>query len=229
MFVHQITRPSVAFTRTLGQYAATRQADGLKTSVVFLGGDATELAGTVRRARHALPDKVTIGISTDGLEGPGAYGLNREVTLTVLLASEGKVKFNAALIDPSIPVELPKALSAICDAVGGQPPSVESLMGRTETSRSTGDAAMVPNDQVPGFSKIEPLVRMLIRKETSDQRVDELAKQIDQHLKDAPEAKQRLKEIAGRVYNIYGTDHAKKHLRRWAGVDEKKDEVDQPE
>lgn len=238
VFVHQITRPSIAFTRVLGQYAATRKDEGLLTSVVFLGSDATELAASVRRARGALPQNVTIGISKDGLEGPGAYGLNREVTLTVLLASEGKVTFNAALVDPSIPVELPTVLTAICELAGGQPPEVETLMQRQGTGpMMRGQAAgrrgepatrgdQIPNDQIPGFSKIEPLLRMLIRKETSDDRVDELAKEIDANLKDRPEAKQRLKEIAGRVYKIYGTDQAKIHLRRWAGV--KEDQVEKP-
>ncbi|WP_164104173.1 hypothetical protein [Candidatus Laterigemmans baculatus] len=128
VFVHVLTRPSVGFTRILGEYAASRQRDGLKTAVVFLGEDPTELAERVRRARHALPKNVTIGISPAGAEGPGAYGLNRNVTLTVLVADEGRVTANFALIDPSLPVELPQVLRAICDVVGGQPPTVESLL-----------------------------------------------------------------------------------------------------
>jgi hypothetical protein len=226
IFVHQLTRPSIAYTRILGEYAATRKADGLETSVVFLGADATELAASVRRAKGALPKNVLVGISPDGLEGPGSYGLNRSMTLTVLLASRGNVTFNAALVDPSIPVELPKALEAICKLAGGDPPTVESLMGRnSDNAMMRGRPAAnspkeVPNDQVPGFSKVEPLIRRFIRKENTDEMVDDLAKQIEGLLEDAPEAKQRVKEIAGRVYKIYGTDRAKFHLRRWAGVDE---------
>ena len=84
IFVHQLTRPSVAFARTLGDYAASRKKDGLKSTLVFLGEDATALAAQVRRARHALPQQVVTGISTEGIEGPGSFGLNRNVTLTVL-------------------------------------------------------------------------------------------------------------------------------------------------
>lgn len=230
VFVHQLTRPSVAFTRVLGEYAATRSDDGLMTAVVFLGSDVTELSAAVRRARGALPKNVLIGISPDGLEGPGAYGLNREVTLSVLVASEGKVTFNAALIDPSLPVELPKVLDAICAVAGGEPPKLDSLLGgqtrATMQRGGNGGGEQVPNDQVPGFGKVEPLLRAFIRKSNSDERVDELAKQIEEILKDAPEAKQRVKEIAGRVYKIYGTDHAKEYLRRWADVDGSGDDKD---
>lgn len=127
VFVHTLTRPSVAFTRMLGEYAASRKQDGIETAVVFLGDDPTALAASLRRARHALPKKVTIGISPDGAEGPGAFGLNRNVTLTVLVANEGRVTANYALVDPSIPVDLPKVLQAICDVIGGEPPAVESL------------------------------------------------------------------------------------------------------
>jgi hypothetical protein len=128
VFVHQITRPSVAFTRILGNYAATRADSGLSTSVVFLGQDATAVADAVRRAIHALPDKVQVGVSPDGLEGPGAYGLNRNLTLTILIASEGKVRANHALVDPSLPVDLPKVLRSLVDVVGGpEPNTVKSI------------------------------------------------------------------------------------------------------
>lgn len=244
VFVHQRTRPSVGFLRVLGEYGSTRKESGLATSVVFLGNDATEVAGAVRRARGALPKNVLIGVSPDGLEGPGEYGLNREVTLTILVASEGKVTFNSALIDPSLPLELPKVLVAICETIGGEPPTIESLMGESLMGESqmgggragatlrrtvkTGDKD-VPNDLVPGFSKVEPLLRAFIRIDNSDDRVDQLAKQIDEVLQEAPEAKQRLKEIAGRVYEIYGTDHAKVYLQRWAGVGKPaKPEADSP-
>ena len=127
VFVHAINRPAVGFIRALMTYAATRADDGLRSGVVFLADDQTALRQQLERARRALPTRVLIGISPDGGEGPGSYGLNRNVTLTILVAESGKVKANFALIDPSLPVELPKVLRAVCDVVGGTPPSVESL------------------------------------------------------------------------------------------------------
>lgn len=211
VFVHQITRPSMAFTRILGNYAATRADSGLSTSVVFLGQDTTAVADAVRRAKHALPEKVQVGVSPDGLEGPGAYGLNRNLTLTILIASEGKVRANHALVDPSLPVDLPKVLSSLVRVVGGPEPEIRKLL-----------AEGIENNQPenpPGFDRVEPLLRKLIRKETSDEDVDRLAAEIDGHLTNFPLAKARLKEIAGRVHNIYGSPRAQVHLRRWAEVE----------
>lgn len=125
--VHKLTRPSVSFARALLDYAATRTDEGLQSTLVFLGEDATQLEQHVTRARHALPEKVQIALSPDGAEGPGSYGLNRNVTITILLADDRQVLFNSALIDPNIPVELPPVLQAICDVVGGVPPDVRTL------------------------------------------------------------------------------------------------------
>ena len=85
IFVHEITRPSVALTRIVTEFAA-RHKDKLFSCIVFLGDDPTSLEEQLKRARHALPRGVPVRISKDGQEGPGAYGLNRNVTLTILIA-----------------------------------------------------------------------------------------------------------------------------------------------
>ena len=55
----------------------------------------------VARARDSLRWRVPVGVSVDGLEGPGSYGLNRNVTLTVLVGKAGRVRANFALVQPS--------------------------------------------------------------------------------------------------------------------------------
>jgi len=127
IFVHEVNRPSVGVTRILGDYAAKRSNDGLHCSVVFLSDDATETEAWMKRASGALPKDVTLGISQDGKEGPGEYGLNRKVTMTILIAKEGKVTANFALVQPSIQADAPKVLQAIVDVVGGKVPSLEEL------------------------------------------------------------------------------------------------------
>lgn len=227
VFVHQVTRPSVAFVRTLGNYAASRKKDGLETAVVFLTDDSTETFSWMQRASNALPKAVTLGVSPDGLEGPGAFGLNRNVTLTILVAKADEVTFNQTLIDPNLPTELPKTLQAICDLVGGEVPDVKTLQENGMAMQRGRDQAAKPNQDPPappGFERVEPLLRRLIRKETSDEAVDQLATQIDEIAKEKPAVAERLKLIAGRVYKIYGTPKAQTHLRRWAGVEDEKTE-----
>lgn len=223
IFVHQVTRPSVAYVRALCTYSATRESDGLNTSLVFLAEDVAERTDWVQRARGALPKDVRLGISPDGAEGPGSFGLNRNVTLTILLGDGDKVVFNQTLIDPNIPTELPKTLKAISELIGGEVPSVDSLLpqpaapGRMANARENQPMAA-------GFEKVEPLLRRLIRKETPDETVDQLAAEIDELIKDKPEAKARLKDISTRVHAIYGSPRAQVHLRRWAEIKEEKGE-----
>lgn len=149
VFVHKLTRPSVGLVRPLMKYAATREDDGLLPALVFLGEDATALQQRLKQARHALPQNVPVAVSPDGVEGPGAYGLNRNVTLTVLIASEDTVRANFAIIDPSVPVDLPKLLKAVCEVVGGEPPSVESLIEDSQMRRRRPAPAASPRQADP--------------------------------------------------------------------------------
>ena len=74
-----------------------------------------------------MPTDVPIGISVDGKEGPGAYGLNRNVTLTVLVGKDNVVTANFALIQPSIPADAPKILAEVVKLIGGQVPGLDEL------------------------------------------------------------------------------------------------------
>lgn len=128
VFVHAVTRPSVGMARVLGDYAATRKKDGLHSGVVFLTADATDTKAWIKRASGALPKDVPLGIAEGGQEGPGAYGLNRNVTMTILVAKEGKVTANFALVQPSLQADGPKILKEIVEVLGGgKVPSIEEL------------------------------------------------------------------------------------------------------
>ena len=141
VFVHTVTRPSVGMARILGDYAATRKKDGLHAGVVFLTGDATETKAWIKRAVGALPKNVPLGIAEGGQEGPGAYGLNRNVAMTILVAKEGKVTANFPLVQPSLQADGPKILKEIVDALGGgKVPSIEELSKPPEPRRERPNA-----------------------------------------------------------------------------------------
>jgi hypothetical protein len=127
LFVHEVNRPSVGLARLIGDYAASRKADGLTTGVILLSADATMSEEWVKRASGALPKGVAIGVSTDGAEGPGAYGLNRKVQVTALVAKDNKVTANFALVQPSVQADGPKIAEAIVAAVGGKAPTLEEM------------------------------------------------------------------------------------------------------
>lgn len=126
-FVHEVNRPSIGLARTMLTFAAKHKAEGLDAGLIFLSGDATMTEQFVKRAAHALPEGVPIGVSTDGAEGPGAYGLNRKVTVTVLVAKDNQVTANFALVQPSLQADGPKIAAAIAAAGGFEAPTLEEL------------------------------------------------------------------------------------------------------
>ena len=140
IFVHNVTRPSIGLTRLIMNYCAKRSGDGMHGGVVFLSNDPTETENLIKRASHALPTKVPIGISVDGPEGPGAYGLNRDVTLTVLIGKENKVTANHALMQPSVQADAPKIAKSIVDVLGGgKVPTLEELGARLVARHAFAD------------------------------------------------------------------------------------------
>jgi len=146
VFVHEVNRPSVGLARLLGLYAATKKADGLASGLVFLTADATKTEEWMKIASHALPSGVPVGISTDGQEGPGAYGLNRKVQMTVLVGTGDKVTANFALVQPSVQADGPRIAQAIVDALGGgKGPTAEELqqlggpMRRAKAAKRRGE------------------------------------------------------------------------------------------
>lgn len=126
IFVHKVTRPGAAVSRALTNYAASREKDGMKVYVVWLHEDKTKAADFLKIARKSLGLKGLVGISPDGIEGPGKYGLNKNVELTILVAKEGKVTASFALVQPSVN-DTPSVGEAIVKQVGGKAPTLKEL------------------------------------------------------------------------------------------------------
>jgi ribosomal protein L10 len=208
IFVHDLNRPSAAMTRVLGDYAASRAKDGLACGIVWLTDDATEAENQLKRVRHAMP-KAPIGISPDGKEGPGSYGLNRGVTLTILVGKDGKVTANFALVQPSLQADLPKVLEAVVKVAGGKVPKLEDLTGAKEMRRPE------PNAKLTG------MLRSLIQKTAKAEDVEKAAEAIEAYVKTNEAARKEVGRISrtivdgGKVEN-YGTEKAQEYLKRWA-------------
>jgi hypothetical protein len=213
IFVHELTRPSVAVMRMLADFAG-KHPEKMYTSVVFLGEDATSLEERLNRARHAMPRGIPIGISPDGAEGPGVYGLNRRVTLTILVSKDRKVTGNFALVQPSVQADVPKVLKEIVAIVGGEVPSLQELTGGRGMQRMAGGDA-------EGELDLRSLLRPVIQKDATAEQVDEAAKKAEAYFARNPRAAREAGAIARRIIdagklNDYGTERAREYLRKWA-------------
>ena len=225
VFVHEANRPSISRVRALMTYAESRESDDLSRGVVWLADDATAAVQDLKRMRHALPVTSPLGISVDGAEGPGAYGLNRAMTLTILVANHDRVTANFALVQPSLQADLPKVAQAIIDLIGGERPTVESLAGMSGAREMTAPAKR------GGDARLRELMQALIRRAASDEEIATAAAEIDAYIATKPAAKTELlracKTIvdSGKIAN-YGAPAAQAKIRAWAANEPSLDGAD---
>ncbi len=221
VFVHKLTRPSHAVTRLLMQFGARRKKDGLFSGAVYLYDDLTAGTERVKRLQRYLPKEASIGISADGVEGPGAYGLNRNVTLTILVANENKVTANFAIVQPSVQADVPKILKEVVKLIGGKVPTLAELGAVRYQQAKNAKNAKKRAQATRMAPELESLVRQLIQKTADADEVDEIAEKIEKFFEKKPEARRQVGQIAQRIIDggklkSYGTAKAQEYLKKWA-------------
>lgn len=213
IFVHTRTRPAFGLTNAMMKYAGQRKKDGLTSTMVWLTDDATETEKWLKIVEKHMPESVEIGYSPDGIEGPGAYGLNRNVTMTVLVGKANKTTANFALVQPSLQADGPRILKAIVAAVGsGEVPDISELSGPRYR-------AMRNNNTEP--PNLRPLLAPVINKEATQKQVDAAAKKVEELVEKNPAAAKQLGVITNRIIDAdklenYGTPAAQEYLKTWA-------------
>jgi hypothetical protein len=215
VFVHDVNRQTISMTRILTHYTLSRSKEGLHTAVVLLSEDTTGALSTLKRIQHALTANVPTGVSPDGLEGPGNYGLNRSVQMTILVANKNRVTANFALIQPSLQVDLPKVVRAIVAQIGGPEPKLSDLL------QAAGVEANRGMQNTPDADAIRSLVRPLIQLGAQDTQVDKAAQAIEEAIEKSPQVRKEIGRISrtivssGKLEN-YGTARAQSYLKQWS-------------
>lgn len=213
IFVHALTRPSIGLTRAIADYAAKRKEPAVHSAVVFLTKDVTETEARIKRARHAMPKNSSIGVYTKGEEGPGSYGLNRNVTLTILVGKDGKVTDNFALVQPSLEADAVKIATAVIKATGGDETPKLAQIAPQAAMRKPAAAGNVEN--------LRPLIAPVIQKTATKEQVDKAAAKLEEFAAKNPAAKKQIGDIARRIVNAgvlenYGTEAAQAYIKKWS-------------
>ncbi|MEE2642056.1 MAG: hypothetical protein VX768_15620 [Planctomycetota bacterium] len=95
-------RNSRTFGRFLGQLRQQLQSieesskQPWAMSVIVCTDDANEAEKNFSVLDQRYPKNLVVGLSTDGSAGPPAYGLDKNLTATVIVVKDGKVAFNFA-------------------------------------------------------------------------------------------------------------------------------------
>lgn len=127
VFVHALERSLLPLLRSLDAYAAS-QAGRVNTSVIFLPADPVDSERRLPLVNRSLQLKNPMTLSVDGVEGPGAYGLSREVLMTVLLGQGEKATANFALVQPGI-ADADRIIQALARQIGdANPPAAQALI-----------------------------------------------------------------------------------------------------
>ena len=220
VFFHKRTRPAFGLTNALIRSTKANSGDKLKSYVVFLTPDVTETLDWLKRVRGLLPDPKSCGVSTDGAEGPGAYGLNRDVTLTVIVGNKGKATASFALVQPSLETDGNRILKAVAEVTGSrEPPDIlkfASSQMRPDVRRPAASAGRETQDE-----RLTAMLREAIQRDAKPETVDEVVKRIEEYVAKNEPARNQLGSIAARIVEAkrvenYGIKRVQQAIREWA-------------
>ena len=131
-----------------------------------------------------LPNDVLVGVSPDGSNGPGAYGLNRNAMLTVLLGKDGKVTSNFAMGQPSLQVDGPKIADGLGKLLGVKAPDL------TQAANNQLRMRMKPDPE------LEKMFRPLLKVESDEDAAAKIA-EIEKYV-----GKDRTKKVQLRALSM---------------------------
>ena len=165
-------RGLVGVSRLLAQIAE-KSEQKMHISAVFLGDTPDTVENQASKLVQHIPSGVLLGISQEGREGPGSYGLNRNVAQTVIIAKDGKVLHNFAFTQPMLRPD-PHVLGAVGEAIGVKPATLEKWLNpqnpvieikNPAAGEKTGE--MLLNGNVVELDKLRPLLLNLPEEQKS--------------------------------------------------------------
>ncbi len=241
VFIHEFTRPAAGLMRALDDYAQVKQVRGLRTLFVSLTEDRDGAERRVPQIIQSIRLKSPVGISVDGKEGPGAYGLNRDVGLTILVATGDKVHANFAILSPNetdaprVKAAVDEILQAPAEAPTGTPEELkaevqrlreenlrlkeELALLRLQAQRPAAPARQMRRPEAPAEPpKDERLVgmcRRLIQAGATPEDLDAAVKDIEAYIEGKDDLRRQYAEILGKVLELkYGNDLGKAVMTR---------------
>lgn len=222
VFLHTIERSMVPLLRVIDEYAG-RRGEELRGEVVFLSQDRIAGEQRMKAVNNSLKLKSGVGLSVDGAEGPGNYGLNKECMMTVVVTKGGKVTHNSALVQPGI-ADAGEIIAAMAAVSGdANPPTADALAGERGNmvpARARNRERMAEQEKFPGAAptdaELERLLRQLVRPTNDEATVDRLMQEMREHIKEDAELKKQAADGWTRVLHFgdrYGTPYAREKGR----------------
>lgn len=226
IFVHKLTRPGIALARGLSSYA--KNQTGAAAGIVWLDEDKAEAENYLNRAKKSLNFTAPVGISVDGGEGPGAYGLNRNVELTILIANENQVTANFALVQPSV-TEGPKIAGELAKLLNQVAPTSAEFEKLAYSGGGMARRKMAKKPEEPSrpAGDLRSLMKNVIAADVSESDLREAVNAIDRWVGDNRARRVQLGQMAGAVLERgMGSRLAQTQIKAWHEKYGNKEETD---
>ena len=104
-FMHEKSRPAFGLARLMSAFAEKKKGKELQLYFIVLSDDRSETERWLGQIGRYFNAPTQLAVADGGIEGPGTLGLNRTVSMTILVAKEGKVTANFALTQVSNQVD----------------------------------------------------------------------------------------------------------------------------
>lgn len=220
VFVHGIERSLVPLLRSIDTYGASN-VTRLRTELVFLHPDRLSGEQRIQAAAGSLRLQAAVGLSLDGTEGPGNYGLNKDCLMTVLGIRSNVVVTNFALVQPGI-ADAPRIIAALALLCGDtNPPSAEVLLAAADRGRMAPERGRTNRpagkDPFPGAvptdERLQGLLRRFIRPTTDNATADAILAEVKEYIGKDPELRKQAADGWTRVLHFgdrYGTEYSRR-------------------
>ena len=140
-------RGLLAFSRVF-KLIASHTEQPLACTAVFLQDDIEAAEKKARLILRYLPETTQLTLSSDGRDGPGSYGLNRQVGMTVLVVKDGKVLDNFAFIQPMLYPDA-HVVGAIAKALDVKAETMTAWVNPTPVDMPGKDSGIAMRDGQP--------------------------------------------------------------------------------
>jgi hypothetical protein len=201
IFLHKLTEQGVGLMMHLEWYA--HHQEELASHYVFLTDDRAKGEQILKRwvSRPLFADS-PMCISLDGPEGPGRYGLNRNVAMTVLIAKENKVVVNLVLTQPNL-TDAPKILGSLATMLDKPKPSSDKIRSEMRIARQKRRKGKMRDHPVfklaPNAQLGELMLSMLYGERVNEEHVANVERQMTKWVGDKAERKAALTKYAKAV------------------------------
>ena len=188
IFFHKMARIAFQVIRPVTEFAVKHEKEkNFRTILVFLTDDPPSMERQMKAVAGYLPKEVMVGVSPDGSNGPGNYGLNRNAMMTVLLGQGDKVTANFALGQPSQQVDGPRIAKAIVDLLKVPEPNYEAIKGGRNRRQQAVDR------------KLSRMVNPLLGGDWTDEEAAEKIAEIEKYVGDNKRLKADLGTMIARI------------------------------